>query len=187
MEKQSSTKAILENYLIELMKTNSIDKITVTDIINHSGFSRPTFYRYFNGVDDLVYSVHSNNLSLAFDVMLKVKSFKVQIKLYLELMLENHKFYRQIITLDFYNPFTKLYLIKTKENFDKFFFADSIDIIKSDEDLSLMFDLYIFGITNMILDWIKRPKPYSIDTFTRVALDSIPPRLKELLPKDSFS
>lgn len=41
------TKYIFSLSLNHLMNKHSLDKITVTDIVNHSGMTRQTFYHYF--------------------------------------------------------------------------------------------------------------------------------------------
>ncbi len=40
--------------LLELMKTNDYDSISITDIVNKAGLSRVTYYRHFNSKEDIL-------------------------------------------------------------------------------------------------------------------------------------
>ncbi|BDR57987.1 TetR family transcriptional regulator [Xylocopilactobacillus apicola] len=47
------SKIQLWNSLIELLETNSYAELTIKKIVQHSGFSRKTFYKHFKRKDDL--------------------------------------------------------------------------------------------------------------------------------------
>ena len=47
LDNSDKTKYWLANSLIDLMAKNSINKITVKDIVDNCGLTRQTFYRYF--------------------------------------------------------------------------------------------------------------------------------------------
>ncbi len=59
------TKRVLRESLIELLKTNPINRITVTDICTHADLNRGTFYNYYCDAYDLLAQIEEsfyNNL-----------------------------------------------------------------------------------------------------------------------------
>ena len=50
----NTTKLALEASLKELLRTKSIDRITINDLTEHCGISRMTFYYHFKDIYDLV-------------------------------------------------------------------------------------------------------------------------------------
>ena len=49
----NTTKLALEASLKELLRTKTIDKITINDLTEHCGISRMTFYYHFKDIYDL--------------------------------------------------------------------------------------------------------------------------------------
>ena len=95
LDNGDKTKYWLANSLIDLMAKNSINKITVKDIVDNCGLTRQTFYRYFKDKFDLVnwyferiadksFKQLSNGLSLyeglekKFSFIRKEKNFFIQ-------------------------------------------------------------------------------------------------------------
>jgi len=63
--KRQTTKDILVASFQELALKKPIDKITIQDIANESGYSPATFYRHFRDKFDLIawdYSQHTKNI-----------------------------------------------------------------------------------------------------------------------------
>ena len=54
MNEHDSTRYLFAQSIKDLMAKQSLDKMTVTDIVKHSGMTRQTFYRYFKDKYDLV-------------------------------------------------------------------------------------------------------------------------------------
>jgi len=50
----SSTKDVLAKSLLKLLQNNSLDKITVQDVVNEAGVNRQTFYYHFQDIFALV-------------------------------------------------------------------------------------------------------------------------------------
>lgn len=51
---EEDTRYVFAQSIKDLMYKQALDKITVTDIVRHSGLTRQTFYRYFKDKYDLV-------------------------------------------------------------------------------------------------------------------------------------
>ena len=65
------TKTKLANSLIELVKTNNLDNLTISDIVNKCGVNRQTFYYHFKDMNDFLHWIfktrvfsHSPNVNL---------------------------------------------------------------------------------------------------------------------------
>ena len=61
--KKPDTDSILADALLDLLKEKPFEKVTVEDIVNKCGASRPTFYRHFKDKYDLmdwIYLRHAN-------------------------------------------------------------------------------------------------------------------------------
>lgn len=54
MNEHDQTRYIFAQSIKELMASQTLDKMTVTDIVKRSGMTRQTFYRYFQDKYDLV-------------------------------------------------------------------------------------------------------------------------------------
>ena len=52
--KRKTTKEILAESFMELMTTKPVSKITIIDIVENCGMTKPTFYRYFKDKYDLM-------------------------------------------------------------------------------------------------------------------------------------
>ncbi|WP_100066176.1 TetR/AcrR family transcriptional regulator [Miniphocaeibacter massiliensis] len=181
MNKNIDSKIIFINSFKNLMKNKSIRKITATDLINESGLSRQTFYRHFTDMDDFIYFVHNETVSLSLSMVQNLGISDMTFKFYLQLMLKNKKFYTQVITLDENNPFTKLYFKTTKENIKKYIFEECKDIIDNNEDLKFSLDFYSFGFSYSVLKWIKEKNPSSPEKLSKILIENMPEPLKKLI------
>ncbi|WP_100066173.1 TetR/AcrR family transcriptional regulator [Miniphocaeibacter massiliensis] len=181
MEKPSNPKDIFIDNFLELLKYNPVSKITVTDLINNSGLSRQTFYRYFENIDDLIYSIHTKYISISLELCDKISIYDTLSKLYLDLMMEHQSFYKKIISLDCKNSFTHLYIKKTKENYIEYIFKDTENTITNDPELMLLLDFYTFGTCCLIFKWLKSENPCSSEVMAKVIYESIPDKLNKFI------
>ena len=53
-EKTAQRQEWIEQGLLELMKENGFDQITVSELCRHLGLSRRSFYRYFRDLEDVL-------------------------------------------------------------------------------------------------------------------------------------
>lgn len=95
MNKQEKTKHKLAASIIECMKTTSLDRITVADIVDGCGMSRQTFYRNFRDKYDLVNWYFDELLLQYFDKIGKGEAIKESLGQKFVFMLEEKNFYLQ--------------------------------------------------------------------------------------------
>ncbi|WP_100066128.1 TetR/AcrR family transcriptional regulator [Miniphocaeibacter massiliensis] len=182
MDKKSNSKTTFANSFKELMKTKPISKITVSDIVNFSNLSRQTFYRYFNDIDDLIYYIHYKNISPVYKLSKSLDDNRIIFKLYLDLMLENKKFYQQIISIDGHSSFTKLFYLKTKENLYTYMFGEYKDKIEEDPELLFAMNFYTYGFTITLLEWLKNNNSVTTESLTKSLIVNMPGKLKKFIP-----
>lgn len=180
----NNPKEVFAHAFLSLMSEKKIQKITIIDIVNSSKLSRQTFYRYFRGIDDLIYYIHTKNVSISYDFMLKDKYITLSESLYLDLMMENKFFYNQIITFEGFNYFTKTYIQKTKENLLDYPFKKFKNQILQDKNLSFSLEFYVYGSCISIFNWLKSSEPCSAEELANYITNSMPYNLKELYPKE---
>lgn len=56
-EESASRQRQMENCLLELMQTHAYDQITISNICQHIGLSRKSFYRYFGNKEGCLYAL----------------------------------------------------------------------------------------------------------------------------------
>ncbi|WP_100065028.1 TetR/AcrR family transcriptional regulator [Miniphocaeibacter massiliensis] len=181
MNKSKNIKVKFVESFLKLLKDSPVDKITVKDIVSNSDFSRQTFYRYFSDIDDLIYYIHISNVSIGHEYMKKFGFSLNALKMYLDLMLLNESFYRQIITLDQSNSFTRWYIKKTKENIVKYFFNYNYETIINNKELLFSLNFFTYGFAYTILEWIKNDSTIPTKYLAKALVNNMPQNLKELM------
>ena len=177
MEQNLDAKNIFVNSFIKIIGSKFTGKITATDVINESGLSRQTFYRYFIDLDDLVYYIHDQNTALSFNFIESMGGYGFKYKLYLDLMIKHQQFYKQILSSDLGDKFVETYFTKTKENFIKYLFEGFDKEILNDIDLLSSLDFYVYGVAFTIFEWIKGNTNYTSDYLSDILYNNIPSNL----------
>ena len=130
------TKKWITDALLELMESQPIDKIRITDIISKAGVPRSTFYRYYYNKEDVLIQ-YQNDLAEAFAKEIKENDTDI-IKLTFKMIYENQKYYS--------------ILVKTKQFSILLDFLNRITIQdQSQKEVNIFFR---GGIYNLIYQWI---------------------------------
>lgn len=66
------TKQLLKNSLIEMLKTESIYKLSIRDLCNHAGINRSTFYKHYGSQFDLLKEIENDFIT---DLLTFVKEY----------------------------------------------------------------------------------------------------------------
>ncbi|MDD6512167.1 TetR/AcrR family transcriptional regulator [Sharpea azabuensis] len=173
--KRQTTKDILVASFQELALKKPIDKITIQDIANESGYSPATFYRHFRDKFDLIawdYSQHTKN------IMNQGKDWKASMKegyLYLN---DQKKYMRNLLLhtsgLDSfirYMAYTSVELIT-----DRIFIKEELD-----QNLKAIIKIYAYGSVALTCDWLLDEEKMDIDQVVDIMILALPERLKVLL------
>lgn len=172
---ESQTKRKFMEALERVMAEKPIAKIRATDVIEESGLSRQTFYRYFRDIYDLIDWTHLEKTRLAFELMEVTDDTYQGWVVCLRLMARSKAFYQQVITTAGHNSFYNGYYARCQKNLLKMAGGERCC------DAALLFSIRFAaaGITQMIQEWIEGGMEESPETMARLLVESMPPRFQQ--------
>lgn len=173
------TRYVFAECIKQLMNHQSLDKITVTDIVEMSGKTRQTFYRYFRDKYDLV--------NWYFEVLAD-KSF---------LQIGNSETLREGLIKKFqfiYNDrvfFKEAFKSKDYNNVENYDYNCILtfyqNIIKRKlgnnipSDIEFLLEMYCHGSITMTVDWAIEGYKLKPEELADMLIEALPPKLDELL------
>lgn len=179
MNSSDKTKEKFVSSMTELMKKKPVDKITVTEIVEHSGMTRQTFYRCFLDKYDLV-NWHFERLA--------DKSFR-QMGVSLTLhdgLLKKFQFLKK--EKDFFCPAFQSEAYNSLVSYDfKCILEFYTNIIEKktqrplDTSTRFLLEMYCKGSIYMTVEWAKRNMDLSEEELADLLLKALPAPLEELL------
>ena len=179
MDVNDRTKERLAKGIKAIMINKSLDKITIKEIVDQSGLTRQTFYRYFKDKYDLV-NWHFDKLAQQ-----SIKQMGVSLTLEEGLI---RKFTYVKEEKDFFTAAFKsrdcnsLFTYDLKLITD--FYADRI-INKTgqplDTDEKFLLDMYCFGSMDMTFKWVIEGMTMEPKEIANLLIDAMPEKLKNHL------
>lgn len=148
------TKKALSKSLIDLLSTDTLDRITVSDITDRCGVNRQTFYYYFKDINDLIKWTFSEMAEQAFSGKRSYATWKQTYRVMLEILIENKGFvinsYKSISRTDFEKALgEQVYLLTNKITVE---LAAKMKV--SDENISFISRFYSYAFLGMTMEWI---------------------------------
>ena len=159
MNEHDSTRYLFAQSIKDLMAKQSLDKMTVTDIVKHSGMTRQTFYRYFKDKYDLVNWYFEK---------LADKSFR---------QIGNSSTLREGLIKKFNNV----------ENYDYQcileFYQNIIykKIGNIPTDIMFLLEMYCHGSITMTVEWAISGMNKTPEEMADLLIQALPPKLEQLL------
>lgn len=178
MNEHDQTKYLFAESIKELMHTQSLDKITVTDIVKKSGKTRQTFYRYFQDKYDLVNWYFEKLADKSFRQIGNSSTLKEGLVKKFTFLLNDKVFFMQAFQSKDYN---------NVENYDYQcileFYSSIIQkkIGTIDDDIMFLLEMYCHGSITMTVQWAINGMQQSPEVIADLLIDALPPRLEELL------
>ena len=155
----NDTKLTIANALLILLKTQPLNKITVTQITKEANLTRQTFYRNFEDKEDLVNWYFEKLCLDSFKEMADQTTLKEAFKEDDYNSLTNYD-YRCIY--DFYKK-----KIETKTTIDS--------------QLDFLLQMYCHGSIEMTKSWVEKNMYLDIETLVNMLIESMPERLKQYI------
>lgn len=94
------TRKIIEDAVKRLLEEKSFERITVSEIIETAGVSKPTFYRYFKSKYDLAAAIFSDCITKDILMQYNGKNYDEFQKMIYEIIKENRKYLKKVLKTD---------------------------------------------------------------------------------------
>ena len=149
------TKRALEASLKELLRHKPLDKITVSDLTDHCGVNRMTFYYHFKDIYDLVEWCCEEDAARALAGQKTYDTWQQGFLQILEALRKDKAF------------FTSVYRSISREQLENYLYKVTYDLLEGvveeqaqgmsvrDEDKAFIATVYKYAFVGLMLDWIK--------------------------------
>lgn len=178
MHQHEETKYIFAQSIKELMEKQSLDKITVTDIVKRSGMTRQTFYRNFQDKYDLVNWYFEKLADKSFRQIGNSSTLREGLIKKFSFLLNDRVFFMQAFQSKDYN---------NVENYDYqciLEFYSSIIEKKIDHiphDIMFLLKMYCHGSITMTVEWAVGGMKETPEEMADLLIAALPVKLEELL------
>lgn len=178
MNEHDQTKYIFAQSIKDIMHKQSLDKITVTDIVKHSGMTRQTFYRYFKDKYDLVNWYFEKLADKSFRQIGDSSTLREGLIKKFTFLLNDKVFFTQAFQSKDYNNI---------ENYDYQCILDFYSHIiqkkmgEIPDDILFLLEMYCHGSITMTVQWAVNGMKESPEKIADLLIDALPPKLEELL------
>lgn len=155
------TKMILQQALVTLLDSKTINQITIKEICEQAQVNRGTFYLHYTSIDDLldeVENVFLQNYKDFFNPDCLRNLYKNILIEILDVLRENHKIVLAMIDSNHFQSKSKIMEIIRQNTIATWQTKYSK---YSEEDLSVMFDFVYPGAMHIISGWLRGEISYS--------------------------
>lgn len=162
------TKRAIKTSFLELLKTKSLDKVTVKDIVKSCEINRNTFYYYYSDIYDLLEHVFQEETQKVMEEEKICKTFYEEYEQCATLILG----YKEAI-IHIYNSKSKEVLENYIETITRYLVRRFVEKaaqghIMTEENLQYICDFYSYSIIGTTLHWIgEGMPPYREDLLKR--------------------
>lgn len=180
MHQHEETKYIFAQSIKELMEKQSLDKITVTDIVKRSGMTRQTFYRNFQDKYDLVNWYFEKLADKSFRQIGNSSTLREGLIKKFSFLLNDRVFFMQAFQSKDYN---------NVENYDYQcileFYSSIIEkkIGHIPHDIMFLLKMYCHGSITMTVEWAIDGMKETPEEMADLLIAALPVKLEELLSK----
>lgn len=178
----NSTKQTFANTLENLLQDNTISKLTISDIVTHSGLSRQTFYNNFVDIYDLIYWTHAIRIKEAVDTFWQNADFCQAFETATTIMQQHKTFYQQIVRKEGVNSFQRLFAQSNIE-LSKLRISN-VSGQATNSAIDFLLELYWYGTAQVLVNWIEDGMKEEPATLARLLYDGLPQPLKQYWSKE---
>lgn len=173
-------KAIMDTFL-ELLKYNSLDKITIKDIIENTEVNRNTFYYYFDDIFDLIDQIFKEELQRILSETATDSSFYEEYERTAEIIL-NHK----AAIVHIYNSRSREILHKyiweaTNAFVERFVRKEAENYPISEDGIAFIIYFYSSAISGNTMRWIEDGMKTYRDDFLKIMSTSFESTIKDMI------
>lgn len=173
MIEQKSTKQILAESLAQLMQTDSIEHITVSDIVKNCRLTRRTFYNNFKDKYEVIEYIYKEQTINYLSLIGQNETWYSAILNKLKIIWNNRTFYSKVYC-------QKMFL----DSFQKITKDMHMDLISQyceiDSELEFLIDFYCCGCVSKTAIWIKTGFKDSPEEMICSFIECLPEKLKQI-------
>ncbi|UUV16742.1 TetR/AcrR family transcriptional regulator [Clostridioides difficile] len=162
IDKSAVTKNNFVDAFIKLNKEKSIEKITVKELTEMSGYNRTTFYNYFTDIYNLYEYIEMflfENIREQIEENMRNNSGKENFIRNFTLIYTQWSDYLAIVLK---NPHSYHFSVQVK-NILLSYWIKQFEIDENDIKTSYILDFYLSALISIISRWIKKPDDMSIE------------------------
>ena len=162
------TRRAMAEAVTELLKTRTLDRITIRDITDRCGLTRNTFYYHFHDVYDLLNWIFSDKTDEIVSKYSSVKDWEGGLLEMLEFLFENREMVMhsyEAVTGEVLQRFISDVLYRHVEVIVEIA-ADKIRV--SRESVRLAADFYTHAVIGAVLSWIREGMPQRPDQLAHI-------------------
>lgn len=161
-----------------LMESHPLEKITVTQITESCGTTRPTFYRYFKDKYDLINWYFDKLAQKSFKQMGVSLSLREALLKKFQFMSMEKKFFSAAFSCETQNNLIDYDYEMIYQFYCKFIQKNAP--VEFTEDIEFLLRMYCRGSIFMTADWAKSGMSLPPDRMADLLIDALPPRLQRL-------
>lgn len=180
MHQHEETKYIFAQSIKELMEKQSLDKITVTDIVKRSGMTRQTFYRNFQDKYDLVNWYFEKLADKSFRQIGNSSTLREGLIKKFSFLLNDRVFFMQAFQSKDYNN-VENYDYQCILEFYSSIIEKKIGLIP--HDIMFLLKMYCHGSITMTVEWAIGGMKETPEEMADLLIAALPVKLEELLSK----
>lgn len=180
MEAAEKTRYRLAEAMKKLMHEESVDRITVRQIVEESGLTRPTFYRYFQDKYDLVNWYFDKVASRSFKLMGVRMNLREALICKFSLMREEGDFYPAAFRSEAQNSLIEYDYQSIYQFYREFISSHTGKSVPDDIDFALR--MYCIGSIYMTAQWARGGMVREPEAMADDLIRALPACLIGLLP-----
>ena len=174
--KNEETLLLFAKAIKSLIKTQPLDKITVTDIVFQAGKTRQTFYRHFQDKYDLVNWYFEKLVLKSFEEMRQGGSLQEALNLKFAFIEQEHAFFKEAFKSNDYNNLIHYDFCCIYDFYKKFIYKKTGKDLSKDIDFLL--NMYCRGSVDMTVDWVLNDMPIKKEEIVQYLMDAITSKLE---------
>lgn len=179
MDKKQDTQLCFAKALTKLMEKNELDKISTKAIVEKSGLTRQTFYRYFKDKYDLVNWYFETLVRDSFALMGIEYTLEEGLKRKFAFIKKEFVFFYQAFSSNDSNS-----LMHYDYEYILRFYKERIAKTHPEEldhESLFLLEMYCHGSITMTVKWVKNGQKESVDEIVSLLIEAMPERIRKLL------
>ena len=177
--KSEETLLLFAKAIKSLIKTQPLDKITVTDIVFQAGKTRQTFYRHFQDKYDLVNWYFEKLVLKSFEEMRQGGSLQEALNLKFAFIEQEHAFFKEAFKSNDYNNLIHYDFCCIYDFYKKFIYKKTGK--DPSKDIDFLLNMYCRGSVDMTVEWVLNDMPIKKEEIVSYLIEAIPNKLKEYM------